>query len=62
MNCILTLMDRFDHKLDWALAAYNAGPGVVERYGDIPPYRETQTCVKRVLARFYGTSQDLPHG
>jgi hypothetical protein len=34
------------------LAAYNAGPGAVERYGGVPPYRETQQFVRRVN-RFY---------
>ena len=33
-----------------ALAAYNAGPDAVRQYGDIPPYRETQTHVARVMA------------
>ncbi|MER3474650.1 MAG: lytic transglycosylase [Armatimonadota bacterium] len=35
-----------------AMAAYNAGSGAVRKYGGVPPYRETQTYVKRVIA-FY---------
>jgi soluble lytic murein transglycosylase-like protein len=44
------MLERFNGKLELALAAYNAGPGAVEKYGKIPPYKETQDYVKRILA------------
>jgi len=35
-----------------AIAAYNAGPGAVKKYGDVPPYRETQGYVVKVLQSY----------
>lgn len=44
------LLNRYDNNETLALAAYNAGPGAVERHGwQVPPYRETQQYVKRIL-------------
>lgn len=47
-----SLLSRFDGDLELAIAAYNAGPGSVERYGAVPPYRETRAYVDKVLARY----------
>jgi Transglycosylase SLT domain len=54
------LIDRFDGSLELALAAYNAGPETVVRYGGIPPFSETQSYVTRVLAAYRpGVPADL---
>ena len=44
------LLRQFDGDVRLALAAYNAGPGAVQRYGGVPPYQETQRYVPKVLA------------
>ena len=46
------LLRDYDGDLELALAAYNAGPATVERYGGVPPFRETQDYVKKVLRRY----------
>lgn len=48
------LLDQFDNDLELALAAYNAGPKNVKKYGGIPPFKETQNYVKKVL-NYYKT-------
>jgi soluble lytic murein transglycosylase-like protein len=47
-----TLLDTFHGDLDLTLAAYNAGPGAVQRYNGVPPYPETQAYVKSVRAAY----------
>ncbi len=51
------LMDRYPGQAALVLAAYNAGEGAVDRYGGIPPYRETQDYVARIAKR-YGPSRE----
>jgi len=55
------LITDFKGDLELAVAAYNAGPGTVERYGGVPPYRETKDYVKRVLT-LYGEHHQTAGG
>lgn len=57
------LLDRYQASPDalpLALAAYNAGPAVVERYNGVPPYRETRLFVRRVIERFLALTASQP--
>ena len=53
------MMQRFDGDIIKSLAAYNAGPEAVARYGGVPPYRETQDYVNAILGRL-AAAESLP--
>ncbi len=46
------LLEQFGGDVELALAAYNAGPGAVRRWGTVPPFRETREFVRRVSAAY----------
>ena len=49
------LLSRYDQKVELALAAYNAGPGAVDKYGQqVPPYQETRDYVKKITKNSTG--------
>jgi soluble lytic murein transglycosylase-like protein len=54
------LLDRFGGNMQLAVAAYNAGPGAVEKYSGVPPYAETQNYVQNVLASYEKYKAQIP--
>jgi len=61
---IRQMLDKFNGRVDFAVAAYNAGPGNVSKFGGIPPFRETQDYVPKVLgfANSFRVAQAFPQG
>ncbi len=57
VHFLSNLLQHYNGNVQLAVAAYNAGPGAVDRYGGIPPYQETQTYVNRVLG-YYGSTNE----
>jgi soluble lytic murein transglycosylase-like protein len=56
------LLIKYDGDSRRALAAYNAGPGAVDKYNGVPPYAETKTYIERVLRNYKRASDSTAAG